>query len=141
MSADERLLTIGVLAQKAAINTSRIRYYEEIGLLPQAVRTRSDQRVYTEADLKRLIFIKRCRDFGFSLKQVRELTSLSTSIKRDCAEVGTIASAHLDQIKSKIAELQELESALGHFVGECKAVCCGGPSRDCLVFEGISVSE
>lgn len=140
MTGKRRTISIGSLARKAGLNPSRIRYYEDIGLLPEAVRGGGDQRRYTEDDLKRLVFIKRCRDFGFSLKQVRELLGLSISKDRDCAEVGKISAGHLDEIREKIKELQSLEKALSEFVQECETVCCGGAGRECAIFEKIAVS-
>ncbi len=141
MRVEPQALSIGELARRAGMKTSRVRYYEEIGLIPSAVRTASDQRIYTVSDLKLLTFIKRCRDFGFSLEQTRELAQLSTSATEECADVAEIAKIHLAEVKRKIAELKELSGALEGFVAECDAVCCGGPSRDCVVFDGISIND
>ncbi len=140
MASHGPVFTIGSTAKRAAIKTSRIRYYEEIGLLPKAARTQSDQRIYTTADLKRIIFIKWCRDFGFSLAQVRKLLGLSVSASHDCSEVGQIASEHLGEIQQRIAELQQLETTLRGLINKCEGVCGGSPGRECLVFEGIQVS-
>jgi DNA-binding transcriptional MerR regulator len=78
------MLTIGKLAKAAGVSTPTIRYYEEIGLLPPADRSESGQRVYGAEDLERLTFIRRCRDFGFGIEQVRLLAGLSISADRDC---------------------------------------------------------
>lgn len=140
MTSDGTVFTIGSMAKMAAIKTSRIRYYEEIGLLPKAARTLSGQRIYAKADLKRVIFIKWCRDIGFSLAQVRKLAGLSVSASRDCSEVGEIANEHLGEVRQKIAELQKLETTLRKLIDKCEGGCGGSPGRECLVFEDIRVS-
>lgn len=132
-------MTIGALAKSAGVNTSRIRYYEETGLLPQAVRSRAGQRVYLPADLKRLIFVKRSCDFGFPLAEVRKLLALSTNNKKDCGEVAEIAKAHRVELRIKIKELRALEKSLNQFVSDCEEQCCGGASRDCVIFDGLDV--
>jgi len=131
------MYSIGKLAKAAGVNTPTIRYYEEIGLLPAADRTASGQRAYGSEDLGRLIFIRRCRDFGFSIGQVRLLAGLSISPDKDCSAVGDIARAHLQQVQDKLAELRALEHSLQRFVDQCDAVCCGGPGRECVVFDDL----
>lgn len=131
------MLTIGRLAKAAGVTTPTIRYYEEIGLLPTADRSESGQRVYGAEDLERLTFIRRCRDFGFGIEQVRLLAGLSISADKDCREVGDIARGHLGEVQAKLAELQQLEHSLQRFVAQCDAVCCGGPGRDCVVFQDL----
>lgn len=132
------MLTIGKLAKAAGVNTPTIRYYEEIGLLPAADRSESGQRVYGSDDLERLTFIRRCRDFGFGIEQVRLLAGLSISADKDCKEVGDIARGHLGEVQAKLKELKALERSLQRFVAQCDSVCCGGPGRDCLVFKDLS---
>ena len=134
------MFTIGKLAKAASVTTPTIRYYEEIGLLPPADRTESGQRVYGSDDLERLTFIRRCRDFGFGIEQVRLLAGLSTSADRDCREVGDIARDHLGQVQTKLNELRALETSLQHFVARCDAVCCGGPGQDCVVFRDFATA-
>jgi MerR family copper efflux transcriptional regulator len=136
--SEDQVLTIGKLAKAAGVTTPTIRYYEEIGLLPTADRTDSGQRVYGASDLERLTFIRRCRDFGFGIEQVRVLAGLSTSADRDCREVGQIARVHLSEVQTKLAELKALERSLQRFVAQCDAVCCGGPGRDCVVFQDLA---
>lgn len=135
------MLTIGKLAKAAGVSTPTIRYYEEIGLLPAADRTESGQRVYGADDLERLTFVRRCRDFGFSIDQVRLLAGLSISADKDCREVGDIARGHLGEVQGKLAELKALERSLQRFVAQCDAVCCGGPGRDCIVFQDLAAGE
>lgn len=132
------MLTIGKLAKAAGVSTPTIRYYEEIGLLPPADRSESGQRIYGSDDLERLTFIRRCRDFGFGIEQVRLLAGLSISADRDCREVGDIARGHLVEVQAKLAELKAFERSLQRFVAQCDAVCCGGPGRDCIVFQDLA---
>ena len=135
------MLTIGKLAKAAGVSTPTIRYYEEIGLLPEADRSDSGQRIYGSDDLDRLTFIRRCRDFGFGIEQVRLLAGLSISADRDCREVGDIARVHLGEVQARLAELKALEHSLQRFVAQCDSVCCGGPGRDCVVFKDLATAE
>lgn len=132
-------MTIGQLAQVADVSTPTIRYYEEIGLLPEAVRSTSGQRRYVRADVDRLVFIRRCRDFGFSIDQVRALAGLSISPDRDCDEARDIAATHLEQVQAKLAEMRGLEKSLKGFVAQCDLTCSGGPARDCAVFKDMAI--
>ncbi len=137
MNVHVRVLTIGALAKAAGVTTPTIRYYEEIGLLPPAGRSASGQRIYEATDLERLTFIRRCRDFGFSIDQVRLLSGLSISPDKDCLEVGNIAKAHLGEVRDKLAELRALEKSLAAFAAQCDSACAGGPGRDCVVFDNL----
>ena len=134
------MLSIGKLAKAAGVTTPTIRYYEEIGLLPAADRSESRQRVYGADDLERLTFIRRCRDFGFGIDQVRLLAGLSISADKDCREVGNIARGHLQEVQAKLAELKALERSMQRFVAQCDSVCCGGPGRDCVVFKDLATA-
>ncbi|NEH32579.1 MerR family transcriptional regulator [Rhizobium ruizarguesonis] len=133
-----RGFTIGALAKATGTSTPTIRYYEEIGLLPPANRTASGQRNYDESDVGRLTFIKQCRDFGFSIEQVRVLLDLSVSSERDCAETRDIAQAHLDEVRTKMVELRALEKRLQGFVMRCNDACAGGPGSDCVIFKDMA---
>lgn len=141
MNVHARALSIGALAKAAGVTTPTIRYYEEIALLPKAGRSASGQRVYDETDLERLTFIRRCRDFGFSIEQVRLLAGLSISPDRDCSEVRDVAKAHLGDVRAKLAELRALEKSLEGFVDQCEAACSGGPGRECVVFKDMAKQE
>jgi DNA-binding transcriptional MerR regulator len=131
-------ISIGVLAQLTGCTVPTIRYYEEIELLPAGPRTDAGRRVYGESAVKRLTFIRRCRDFGFSIDQVRELVGLVDQPDRPCVEVRDIASGHLDEVRKKLAELQALESSLSAFVVGCDTACAGGASVDCTILEDLA---
>lgn len=131
-------LTIGALATQTSTNVPTIRYYEEIGLLPQAQRSANGRRFYRDADLKRLSFIKRCRDFGFPIEQVRELVKLFEDGDRSCIEVKNVAQSHLDTVRAKLEEMRQLEASLMAFVESCDEVCCQGSTRDCSIIEDLS---
>lgn len=131
--------SIGVVARQTGCTVPTIRYYEEIGLLPPAARTGSGQRHYGEAALRRLVFIRRCRDFGFSIEQVRELVGLVDEPHRPCLEVREIAALHLAEVRRKLDELKELEASLGAFVSSCDSACAGGAAVNCSILEDLSM--
>lgn len=131
-------LTIGALAERTGCNPPTIRYYEEIGLLPRPGRRASGHRTYGDADLRRLTFIRRCRDFGFPVEQVRALVALTEASDRDCAEARDVAQAHLDAVREKLVELQALERTLASFVDSCNAACAGGPAARCTILEDLA---
>ena len=134
-------LTIGWLAAQANTNVPTIRYYEEIGLLPRAQRAANGHRYYRDADLKRLAFIKRCRDFGFPIEQVRELVNLFEDGDRSCIEVRDLAQMHLDTERAKLEEIHQLEASLAAFVQSCDEACCSGPTRDCAIIDDLSAAK
>jgi MerR family transcriptional regulator, copper efflux regulator len=130
--------SIGVLAQQTGCTVPTIRYYEEVGLLPLGPRTDAGRRVYGEESVRRLAFIRRCRDFGFSIEQVRELVELVDEPDRPCAEVRDIAARHLAQLRDKLTELQALERSMYAFVCSCDTACAGGPAIDCTILEDLA---
>jgi MerR family copper efflux transcriptional regulator len=132
-------LSIGFVARQTGCTVPTIRYYEEIGLLPPAGRTEAGQRTFDERTVRRLAFIRRCRDFGFSVDQVRELTGLVDEPGRPCAEVRDIAAAHLAEVRRKLDELKTLEASLNAFVCSCESACMGGPVTDCSILEDLAV--
>lgn len=131
-------VTIGELSRRSGCNVPTIRYYEEIGLLPLAARRPGGHRIYGDPDLRRLQFIRRCRDFGFSIEEVRTLLTLSAAVDRNCDEARDVAQRHLDDVRKKLTELQALERSLSAFVENCAALCAGGPARECVLFEDLS---
>jgi len=134
-------LTIGALAERTHCNVPTIRYYEEIGLLPHAERAANGHRHYGDADVRRLVFIKRCRDFGFPIEQVKHLVELFENGDRACLEVRDLAQVHLDQVRAKLEEMRQLEASLAAFVASCNAACSGGVTRDCAIIEDLSAVD
>lgn len=133
-------LTIGALAERTGLNVSAIRYYEEIGLVPQAMRRPSGHRVYSADAQDLLTLIRHCRDFGFSVEDTRALVSLAASDERDCADAREIAQIHLDTVRAKLAELLALERSLTKFVAACTSQCVGGPAPECTIFKDLSLT-
>jgi DNA-binding transcriptional MerR regulator len=133
-------LKIGELAERTGTNSPTIRYYEKIGLLPEPDRQEGNQRRYGESDVRRLGFIRRCRDFGFSLDQVRTLVSLVQDRSRTCTEARDIAQTHLAQVRARMRELRELERGIAGFVETCNIQCIGGPGPDCVILDDLSTT-
>lgn len=134
----ERSLSIGLVAAQAGCSVPTIRYYEEIGLLPLAPRTDGGRRHYGDAAVGRLTFIRRCRDFGFSIEQVRELVSLIDHPERPCVEVRDIAAARLEEVRDKLTELLALEASLSTFVASCETACSGGAVANCTMLDDLA---
>ena len=123
---------IGVLAARTGTTTPTIRYYEDVGLLPHAERQTGGQRRYGPDDVRRLQLIRRCREFGFPIEQVRELVTLVEDDRRCCTDARTIAHAHLEQVRAKLTEFRALERHIAAFVRQCDASCAGGPGPSCV---------
>lgn len=133
-------ITIGALAQSTGVSVSAIRYYEEIGLISKAHRRPSGHRVYGPEARDVLAVIRSCREFGFSIEQVRELVLLSTNAQLPCDETREIAQSHLNTVKAKLAELHQLERSLTKFILSCTENCIGGPASQCNILENIGSS-
>jgi len=133
----EATLTIGVLADLSGCNVPTIRYYEEIGLLPKALRRPNGHRIYAMTDQERLTFIRRCRDFGFTIEQIRQLIDVAEDDSRDCVEARDLAQSHLDQVQVKLAELRALERGLIGWVQSCTSQCMGGSPSRCTIFNDL----
>jgi MerR family copper efflux transcriptional regulator len=134
-------MTIGRLAAETRCTVPTIRYYEEIGLLPEADRRTGGHRIYGEGDLRRLTFIRRCRDFGFPIQQIRDLVALAGSPERDCAVARDVAEVHLVEVRRKLKELRALERSLKEFVEECTALCAGGPAGACVILRDLATPQ
>ncbi len=132
----ERLIShlrIGELAERTGTSAPTIRYYEEIGLLRAAPRQAGNQRVYGRVDVDRLTFIRRCREFDFSIGQVRTLVGLLDNQSSSCLDARELAATHLEAVRAKMRELRALERSLVGFVAACDARCAGGPGPDCVI--------
>jgi DNA-binding transcriptional MerR regulator len=130
-------LRIGALATCARTNAPTIRYYEEIGLLPRAERQSGGQRTYADEDVTRLNFIRRCREFGFSIDRVRALVELVQDRQRSCFHARDLANEHLTEVRSKLKEIRALERGIAKFVADCDSLCSGGAGPDCVVLQDL----
>lgn len=140
MSIPSEPLAIGALAQRTGLSVSAIRYYEEVGLIPPAVRRPSGHRVYGADAQQLLTLIRHCRDFGFSVEETRALVALASESGKDCVEAREIAQRHLDTVRARLAELQVLERSLGAFVTACTEQCAGGPAPQCTILKDLSLA-
>jgi len=128
-------LSIGDLAKATGTKVVTIRYYEQAGLLPAPSRTRGNYRSYGKDGLIRLRFIRRCRDLGFTLDNVRELLRLSSNDNEPCIEVNKITAQHLAEIERKIDDLKRLAAELRRLNSCCERT---GPIADCRIIEALS---
>lgn len=125
------MLAIGTLAKRTGTKVQTIRYYEQIGLLPEPGRTEGGQRRYGDDDLDRLAFIRHARQLGFTLEAIRELLDLSDNPSRSCAEVDVIAHRQLKEVEARIARLEALRKELKRMLRECSR----DTVSDCRVLE------
>ena len=130
-------LSIGELGRRAGAKVETIRYYERIGLLPAPARTEGNYRVYGEAALNRLSFIRRARDLGFSIEQVRDLLALSDRRDQSCATVDELTRAHLAEVERKIADLEALRRELSALLSQCRQ----GTISTCLIIEALAPTK
>lgn len=112
-------VNIGEAAKAAGVSAKMIRYYESIGIIAPVSRGSNRYRVYTPADVHTLRFVKRGRDLGFAIEDIRRLVGLWRDANRSSAEVKAIALTHVTDLKRKIVELQSMLSALEHLAGHC----------------------
>ncbi len=125
--------TIGRLGREVGVNIETIRYYERIGLMEKPLRSRGRRRIYDEAAGHRLRFIRRARELGFSIDEIRTLLALSGG-KGSCAEVYDLTSKHLTDVRAKIADLKRLESTLSAAARKCTR----DGSHDCAIIDALS---
>lgn len=118
---------IGEAAERTGVTAKMIRHYESIGLIPAASRTFANYRLYHDADLHRLRFIKRSRTLGFSMKQIEALLDLWNNPKRASAQVKQLARAHADELGKRIRELKAMQRTLlalaTHCHGDARPEC------------------
>lgn len=126
-------MTIGEAAKASGVSAKMIRYYEEIGLIGPVARTESGYRVYTEADVHTLRFIRRARDLGFEIEAITELLALWRDRSRHSADVKRLALAHVESLEKKARELQAMADTLREL-----ADCCAGDERpDCPILADL----
>lgn len=128
----EAQFTIGQLSRLAGVGIETIRYYERIGLMPRPPRTGGGRRAFGPDNLAMLSFIKRCRELGFSLDDVRALLALRAS-DCTCSDVMSIAARHLEAVRVKLHTLSEIEASLTALIARCP----GDASPECPVLEAL----
>ncbi len=125
--------TIGSLSRDTGCNIETIRYYERIGLMPKPPRSKGGHRLYEKDHLKRLSFIRRSRDLGFTLEEVRGLLRMIDGHDYTCDEVKVLTLNHLHEVQQKIADLRRLERVLKTMAAECE----GGNVPDCPIIDAL----
>ncbi len=128
---------IGVLSAEAGVNIETIRYYERIGLMPAPPRTEGRQRVYDNGYFKRLTFIRRSRELGFSLDQIRDLLGLVRGHNLTCAEVKAVTEQHIGDIRRKVKDLKRLERVLVELAAQCR----GNAVPDCPILDALQTDS
>jgi DNA-binding transcriptional MerR regulator len=133
-----KIFRIGDLSRETGVKVVTIRYYEKVRLMPTVSRTDGNYRAYSIEQVRRLGFIRRCRDLGFTLDQIRDLLQLSSQKNAACDEVDRIANQHLAAVEEKLADLRRLASELRRI-----SACCTGGGRvaDCRIVETLSANR
>jgi MerR family transcriptional regulator, mercuric resistance operon regulatory protein len=130
-------LAIGTLSRLSGVNIETIRYYERVKMLAPPPRTAGGRRIYGANDLRMLVFVRRARELGFSLDEIRALLRLGGPEKPSCGEVRKIAAHHLEDIRAKLADLKELERLLANTVARCS----GKTAPDCPVLDILDIER
>jgi len=131
-------LTIGTLAKAAQVNLQTIRYYEREGLLPQPPRRPSGYRMFSSDSVRRVRFIKRAQELGFSLAEIKELLALRIDEERGSADVRTLAQGKIADIEQKIRTLQAMKKVLKKLSERCPGC---GPISECPILESLDPKE
>jgi MerR family copper efflux transcriptional regulator len=127
-------MNIGEAAKASGVSAKMIRHYESVGLFPEAARTESGYRQYTDKEVSTLRFVRQSRDLGFSIEQIRELLGLWQDRRRPSRQVRALAQAHIEELDEKLEELQSMKATLEHLVH-----CCHGDDRpDCPIIESLA---
>lgn len=125
---------IGAASKASGVSAKMIRHYEDIGLLPKVARSFGNYRVYSANDIHVLRFIRRARDLGFSIEEIRELLGLWRNKSRSSAAVKKIAGKHIADLRMKIAELESMVQSLEHLTRNCH----GDHRPDCPILDDLS---
>ncbi len=126
-------MTRSVIAERTGVHIETVRYYERIGLLPAPPRSEGGHRIYDEDLLRRLNFIRRSRELGFTLDEVRGLLLLVDGGDYTCGEVEVLTIAHLGKVRRKLADLKRMEKVLREMIARCE----GGEVPECPVIEAL----
>lgn len=132
MCSQTRELTRGRIAKEAGVNIETIRFFERIGLMPNPLRTASGYRIYRNDDLKRLKFIRRTKELGFSNQEIKGLLQMVDGTYA-CDDVKDIALNNVEIIQKKISDLDKMKDALTNMASECS----GGRSPDCAIIDRL----
>ena len=124
-------MNISAASKAAGLPIKTVRYYADIGLVQAPSRSEAGYRTYDDASVRKLIFIRRSREFGFTIEECRELLGLYQDQDRTSAEVKRIASKRLEEIEEKQRELQSLHDELAHLVTSCR----GDHRPDCPIID------
>lgn len=127
-------MNIGQAAKFSGVNARLIRHYESIGIIPKANRSDAGYRTYTEAEVHILSFVRRSRNLGFSMKEIKKLVGLWRNKNRASAEVKNLAIKHIDEMEQKIAELQNMVKTLRHLAKNCH----GDHRPDCPILNSLA---
>ena len=133
MGETQQNLTIGALSRQASVPIETIRYYERCSLMPKPPRSGGGHRLYNRDHLKRLIFIRRSRELGFSLEEIQALLGLVDGSSYTCGEVKALTDQHLADVRQKITDLRRLEKTLKEISSQCE----GGAVPECPIIEGL----
>ena len=128
------LHNIGEASAMTGVSAKMIRHYEATGLIPPASRTFANYRLYNDADLHRLRFIKRARTLGFSMKQIGQLLGLWSDPGRSSAEVKKLALAHAGELEERIREMQAMQRTLRSLAQHCH----GDQRPDCPILDDLA---
>ncbi|WP_189498555.1 MerR family transcriptional regulator [Algimonas arctica] len=127
------MFTIGDLSAKTGVKIETVRYFENIGLMPEPERKPSGHRIYDTSQLRRLTFISRCRDLGFSQDDIRSLLGVEDNTP-SCDEILLVTTHHRKAIKAKISDLRKLERRLA----DISSMCMSNDTPDCPIIESLS---
>lgn len=127
-------LRAGEVARRAGVNLQTIHFYERQGLLPPPPRTASNYRIYSQDAVRRVQFIKRSQELGFSLRDIHALLSLRAKPRTRCADVRQQARVKLQDIDEKIKTLRRMRDALTKLIAECSGK---GPATECPILEAL----
>ena len=130
-------VNIGTAAELSGVSAKMIRHYEDTGLIPSAGRTAAGYRLYSEADLHRLRFVRRARDLGFSMKQIADLLGLWSDRRRASAKVKALATAHIAELDARIAEMTAMRRTLEHLAHQCH----GDDRPDCPILDDLASTD
>lgn len=134
-------MTIGEAGERAKCAPPTIRYYEEIGLLRPIARGANGRRTYGWPDVSRLQFIRRCRDLGFSIPDLRALIQVMDDADPSCLSARDLARTHLETIRARRAELEAVERTLLSLVASCTDACSDGRTADCSILTDLAAVE